>query len=681
MELKMCEKRIETQLDHLLRPFNQSCIYYSPNENMELKKIFNKASKKGASFGIPDRIYFDHKTLIVFECKKTSMNNAVNDLKIYHLKIKNETLHYNLFFVAVIEDAYEIYNDKFQKQDFILSPFNFNLKEGDYSCELMEKDIHKIHNYIRDHTKISNEDKSFFIACILVSLKKKSFYRLLENYDTKKYIYDFISQSLKEYDIDISVFEFLRNDENNIHFYNIIKMVEKVYNKKPSSDLLHKFYNEFVRYGNTDSKSLGIVLTPDHVVKLMIELLEINEDDVFLDLCSGTGSFVLEALRYNPKSIIAIEYQNKLFSLLKCNLILRDVDVNTNKIIKGDCFNYNYQATKSAINPPFGMSDKIELDFIIKQLDCVPDGGLVAAVIPKSKFNSNAVNNKFKKHILEIGHVKTIINCNPKLFEPIASIECCIIIIEKSINKDLTKIIDYSEDGVETLLRNGKIKTHEFDSKYENIIKQSKQKGTVMLASDLDWCYADKTLDGNGYIDFTTRKLKIAEETHLKEREKILNSDNRFYFKNWRYFKIGDLFHVGKKPMETYTKKELVNVVAAKNNNNGVKGKEMSDINTFSGNKIAVVTGGNGGAGLAFYQSEDFKIKSSTAVLSPKSFKLDNDNGEIMSCILSDFKNKYSFTYQWNLERIKNDVIKLPITQDECIDYELLKQLYSRCLL
>ncbi len=66
-------------------------------------------------------------------------------------------------------------------------------------------------------------------------------------------------------------------------------------------------------------------------------------------------------------------------------------------VIKGDCFEHEFKATKSAINPPYGMKDKRELDFVLKQLESLPEGGAACAIIPKSKLNSNAQNNKLKK--------------------------------------------------------------------------------------------------------------------------------------------------------------------------------------------------------------------------------------------------------------------------------------------
>jgi len=44
--------------------------------------------------------------------------------------------------------------------------------------------------------------------------------------------------------------------------YTIVKKVLRVLDENPSVDLLNLFYEEFVRYGNKDGASLGIVLTP-----------------------------------------------------------------------------------------------------------------------------------------------------------------------------------------------------------------------------------------------------------------------------------------------------------------------------------------------------------------------------------------------------------------------------------
>ena len=86
-----------------------------------------------------------------------------------------------------------------------------------------------------------------------------------------------------------------------------------------------------------------------------------------------------------------------------------------------------------------------------------------------------------------------------------------------------------------------------------------------------------------------------------------------------------------------------------------------------------MITGGDGGAGLAFYQKSDFNISSATVVLSPKkTLKLNEKVGIYLSLILSNYKLKYSRGFQWNTERILNDIMYLPITDDNQINYDFI---------
>ena len=668
----MSEKRTEIYLGTILKDFPKHNIYYNPSENETLKEIFKNASKNGNNQGIPDRIYYnklDH-ILIIFECKYDNMNKAILDLKKYKNKIRKSE-HLNQYYIAVVNNNYNIYDIDFNIIDKKMQPTTFNIDINDsiniYNIQNMYKDIHNIHNYIRDYTKISNEDKCFFIACILISLKKESFIIIIENYDSNEYLYDIMKQNLIEVGIDFSVFDFLRNDENNIHFLNIINMVKIIYKENITNDLLNIFYNEFVKYNNTDSKSLGIVLTPDHIVKLMIELLDINNTDIFLDLCCDTGSFSLDVIKKNPKQIINCEYQNKLFTLMKCNMILRDIDLENNKLIKDNCFNQTFKATKSAINPPYGMKDKKELDFVIKQLDSICDGGLICAIIPCSNFKKS--NNR--DILFEKSTVIKIIKCNENLFYPNAGVKTCIVLLKKKVQKipkPYNILLDnYENDGFEIKRSNGRIKTNN-----GNYISD------IIEISYKDLCWLNYTVHKKININNLKKKiLEIEYHNNLLSLDHINKiCEDNIYFKT---FKISDLFHIIKKPRTVY-KNIGINVfeISAKNNNNGIKGYCSSNKNTFTGNKIVLITGGNGGAGLAFYQEMDFNISSATTVLEPKNDKiiLNKKIGIYVAEELSKYKQNYSRGITWNLARINQDTIDIP-TNDNKINYNYIESLFD----
>lgn len=667
----MSEKVTEIFLEKLLEKFPKNNIYYTHNSNETLKNIFKNASKTGCGIGIPDRIYFNEKDniLIIFECKYDNINKAISDLKIYKNKIcVNQNIQ--VFYIAVVNNNYKIFNYDFKVIDKIFSPNIFNINLCDtihkYNKSSMSNDIHKIHNYIRDYTKISNEDKGFFIACILISFKKESFNKIIENYNSKEYLYDIIKQTLIDFEIDFTIFEFLRKDENNKHFLNIINLVKSIYVKNPSIDLLNMFYSEFVKYNNTDSKSLGIVLTPDHIVKLMIELLDINTNDVFLDLCCGTGSLSLDAIKKNPKYIINCEYQNKLYTLMKCNMILRDINLTTNLLIKGDCFNQKFKATKSAINPPYGMKDKKELDFVIKQLESIDKDGLICAIIPCSNFSNNEKRNiLFKKSTI----IKIII-CNNNLFYPTASIKTCIVLIKNTppISLSYEILLDnYEDDGFIIKKCTGRIKTS--NGNYTSYKK-------IISIDDESWINHNITKKIN--LNNLKNTFNEINYQNLKLENMNNNLNNFNCISDIKEYKITDLFYILKKPKTPYTLHKKVFEISAKNNNNGIKGYCDSNTNTFTGNKIVLITGGDGGAGLAYYQEKDFSIISATTVLSPinEKIKLDKYIGIYIAEELSKYKQKYSRGFTWNMKRIRSDTINIPVINND-INYNYIKSLFN----
>jgi hypothetical protein len=138
----MCEKRSEFELRELLHSsnFNKSNLYYSIFENHILKKIFAKCSKNGNSYGIPDCVYFDNNTLIIFECKKDNLHMATQDIKKYCRQLLNSN-HYNIYWVEFVNtNIYKIYkfiNKELEElKDKILNLSTFNINSIKHNTSL-----------------------------------------------------------------------------------------------------------------------------------------------------------------------------------------------------------------------------------------------------------------------------------------------------------------------------------------------------------------------------------------------------------------------------------------------------------------------------------------------------------------------------------------------------------------
>lgn len=78
------------------------------------------------------------------------------------------------------------------------------------------------------------------------------------------------------------------NELNN----NIIPL----FRRKSNYDVIGKFYESFLKWAGVTNVKKGIVLTPAHITALFTKLIDISEDDVIMDPCCGTGSFLISAM-------------------------------------------------------------------------------------------------------------------------------------------------------------------------------------------------------------------------------------------------------------------------------------------------------------------------------------------------------------------------------------------------
>ena len=112
---------------------------------------------------------------------------------------------------------------------------------------------------------------------------------------------------------DASKEQFFAKGENTVLsrvtysiYNNIITKYDKYTDK--GIDIMGTFYSLFLVYYASDKKK-GIVLTPSHVTKLFCDIADyfsekkISKDTVILDICTGSGGFLIAALNYIDKRI------------------------------------------------------------------------------------------------------------------------------------------------------------------------------------------------------------------------------------------------------------------------------------------------------------------------------------------------------------------------------------------
>jgi len=239
-------------------------------------------------------------------------------------------------------------------------------------------------------------------------------------------------------------------------------------------DILGNLYEKFLKYGNW-AKEIGIVLTPRHITKFGVEILDIKHGDYILDPACGTGGFLVSAFDYvknnsNQKqlekfkdyNIFGIDRDDEVITLALVNMIFRGDGKNNMK--DGDCFqkniikiqkdgyetgkedkregndNPNPLITKVLMNPPFALKkgDEKEYKFVDYALSQMEDRGLLFVVLPSPiMFKSQKVKN-WRKEMLKNNTLKVVIKFPEDLFYPVG-IHTSGVIIQKGIPHDFDK--------------------------------------------------------------------------------------------------------------------------------------------------------------------------------------------------------------------------------------------------
>lgn len=437
----------------------------------------------------------DIGTIIVIECKNTVKKHcslklnkphdyAVDGVLYYAKFLKQE---YNVVAIAVSgtntdnmkvdtyywqkgEKEYSVLN---KAKDIILEPANYielikgNKLKKAYSLDEIRNTAIDMHNSLRE-IKVTETHKPIFIAGILIALKDEDFsksYSKLTSYKAvMQNIQNAIENVLNESDIKSDriayikqVFRTLQDNTKFAeiplgHSKSITWYIEQLEMKiKPmmdyadsTVDALGVFYHEFIKYSGGDGSGLGIVLTPQHLTEFMCDLAGVNKNSRVVDICCGSGSFLVTAMskmfkEANPEEtenirkngLYGVEFDDGLYTLAIANMIIRK-DGKSN-IYKGDCFNSEITKELKAkniniglINPPYSQKDVTELEFVEHLLDILTAGGIGVVVVPMSC----AIGTKFsdvRERLMKKNTLKAVFSMPDDIFYPTATNVCVMV--------------------------------------------------------------------------------------------------------------------------------------------------------------------------------------------------------------------------------------------------------------
>ena len=181
-------------------------------------------------------------------------------------------------------------------------------------------------------------------------------------------------------------------------------------------DLANKVF-PIINYGGNEDKLLisetiykyiyihkngknSIISTPANITNFMVKLLDLKEDDFFIEFCSGFGNFTLSYLLQiinnytspNGNKVSGIENEDYIY--LFYITTLRIIGLNLIQALDGDMlklssindlipsYNTNYKVG-ACMNPPFGGKDNaIAAKLVLKGCELLPKGSLFAVILP-----------------------------------------------------------------------------------------------------------------------------------------------------------------------------------------------------------------------------------------------------------------------------------------------------------
>ncbi len=747
------------------------------SDNSEITKLLSKASKSGNGAGYPEFI-IRHKNsdvLIVIECKantkfhesetKDKQKDYAVDGVLHYASFLKEKFHVIAIGVSGTEKNNRISTYQWNKTEkrFLFRKFFELQKYEDYydvfhardkviltEDELMQY-AKKLHDQMRDEVKLKEAEKPLLVAALLLALDNDDFVRELPTIHNSKKLAKRIIESIQEslensgilkskIDTLVSEFSFIKNhtylthgeidhqnpshDNNSLHKF-LVDIKNKVYpfvKKVNNIDIIGKFYSEFLRYTGGDGKGLGIVLTPTHITELFCDLAEVNKNSKVLDICTGTGGFLISAMKkmiendptvaeidyIYKNSLVGVETQTNMFALAVANMIIRG-DGKTN-LFQANCFDISneelqkFNCNVGLINPPYSQKKEgeEELNFTLRLLNSMATGGTGIIIVPLKCTNND---NELRRQILEKHTLKAVMLMPNDLFKG-ANTHTCVMVFEahKPHNTDIPSWFSLWDDDGFVNYKNQRLDRFE---RWENIKKQwlkdyfskTVKTGYSVLQNvnfNDEWsAYGYVKTD---YINLTKEKFKDNVKDYIsyqirKEKGKLNeyelfseimeNSDYIKLFKKdsedditidsneWKELELEEIFKI--KGSKTTPKLKLIEsgegkipYVTTKASNNAVD--SFYNIWTDKGN---VLTIDSATVGYCSYQEYNFSASDHVEKLIPK-FEMNIYTALFLQTIINLEQFRYSYGRKFNQERIRKTKIKLPFKNDQP-DWEFME--------
>ncbi len=583
--------------------------------------------------------------------------------------------------------------------------------------------------------KVPESNRSLLISGALIALHDKAFQNAYK-YQKPKELAENLINTIKNKITDvqnkhindivtsysfISTHTILSQQENKLR--NIIEEIDQRINNFIKTykyfDTLGQFYIEFLRYANNDT-GLGIVLTPPHITELFSEIANINKDSIVLDTCTGTGGFLISAMKkmiidaggdkskeeiIKTKQIIGIEFQHNIFSLTCSNMYIHG-DGRSN-LIKGSCFEESiieevkrYKPNVGMLNPPYSSTkdDIPELEFVLNNLSMLEKGSLCVSIIPLScVLATTGKDYKLKYKLLKEHTLEAVFTMPSELFHNSrVNVTTCIMVCkakEKHPENYKTYFAYWKDDGFTKRKASGRADYyHRWPSIKKFWIENYKNKDDIpghsvkkYVSAKDEWC-VEVYMETNynelkssyfeniivNYLSFQLLNYKIpAISSNNLIKDNIELDTNK-----WEFIRIDKIFTVESGKGGNIYDLEIGGMhpyISSTSSNNGMIAFVYADESELhEGNTITINR--TGSVGETFYQNQKFVAsKDRVRVLIPK-FKMNQYIAIFLIGVISLEKYRFNYGRTWGSSRIKESRIKIPIDSQGQPDWDYMER-------
>ena len=572
----------------------------------------------------------------------------------------------------------------------------------------------EMHEFMRDEAELEEKEKPLAVAGTLIALNDQIFAKTYDSYpaaDLPEFWIQSIKRVIREAKLPVAKLDNMTQPFTGIQVHPELRKPTKGYPKGLLNaivtmladkvmpfltvyhdfDVVGAFYGEFLKYTGGDGKGLGIVLTPRHVTELFGLIANVDKDDKVLDICAGTGGFLISAMMQMIKSatteaevddikknrLIGVEQNPSMYALGASNMILRG-DGKAN-LYQGSCFDTaitsgvrKHHANIGMINPPYAKSkeDLHELRFVEQMLHSLEKGGTGIAIVPVSCATAPSVHkaNLLKKHTLE-----SVMSMPPEVFHPVGVITCIMVFtagIPHAKSNRKTWFGYWRDDSFVKVKNLGRV---DRDGTWPEIrdhwVEMYRNREVHPGESVMQKVDADDEWVAEAYMETNYSALNpvVLEKVMLDDAMLALKGSSAAHAEStelgavneWPLVSLETLFEIKKGRRVTSAQRNpgRTRFIGASEYNNGIT--DMCDLDPiFEPHCLTVPYNGNS-VGIAFYQDQPFFASDDVQVLVPKT---DVSRWALLfvAAMIRFERTRFSYGYKWNMARMKKTQIRLP---------------------